>query len=42
MDKFRHQLQLRAKVEPAQLLNDAGIVGAAVAAKIYLKDQLKK
>ncbi len=42
MDKFGHQLKLRAKVEPAMLLNDAGIVGAAVAAKIYLKHQLKK
>lgn len=41
MDKFRHQLKLRAKVEPALLLNDAGIVGAAIAAKVYLKNQPK-
>ncbi len=42
MDKFSHQLKLRAKVEPALLLNDAGIVGAAVAARIYLKHHLKR
>lgn len=37
IEKFQHKLKLRAKIEPARLLNDAGIVGAAVAAKIYLK-----
>ncbi|MBN2272941.1 MAG: ROK family protein [Bacteroidales bacterium] len=40
MDKFRHQLKLRAKVEPALLLNEAGIVGAAIAARVYLKNLL--
>jgi polyphosphate glucokinase len=40
MDNFRHKLTLRSKVEPATLLNNAGIIGAAVAARIYLKNQL--
>jgi polyphosphate glucokinase len=41
IDCFKHRLTLRAKVEPAKLLNNAGIVGAAVAARIYLKHQLR-
>ena len=32
-DKFGHLLSARAEIVPAQLLNDAGIVGAALAAK---------
>jgi len=31
-DKWLHYLDLKAPVKPAQLLNDAGIVGAAIAA----------
>ena len=31
--KFLHRLKTRAKVVPAQLLNEAGIIGAALAAK---------
>jgi polyphosphate glucokinase len=41
MDNFKHKLTLRAKVEPATLQNNAGIVGSAVAARIYLKNQLR-
>jgi polyphosphate glucokinase len=33
-DKFLPRLTLRAKVVPATLLNDAGIVGAAMAAAL--------
>jgi polyphosphate glucokinase len=33
MDKFVPRLNVRAEIVPAQLLNDAGIVGAALAAK---------
>ena len=32
-EKFLHRLKTRAKVVPAQLLNEAGIIGAALAAK---------
>lgn len=32
-DKFVHSIHVNADVEPAQLLNDAGIVGAAMAAR---------
>jgi len=35
-DKFLPRLTVRAQVVPAQLLNDAGIVGAALAAKSLL------
>lgn len=31
-DKFLHYIQVRAKVVPAQLLNEAGIIGAAIGA----------
>ncbi|MBN2549225.1 MAG: ROK family protein [Anaerolineales bacterium] len=37
-DQFRDQLTVRAEVVPAQLLNEAGIVGAALAAKTYLAE----
>jgi len=33
-DKFLPLLQTRAEIVPAQLLNDAGIIGAAIAAKV--------
>lgn len=36
-DKFFQHLTTRAKVVPAELLNEAGIIGAAVAAKIKHK-----
>jgi polyphosphate glucokinase len=41
LDNFKHKLNLKTKVEPATLLNNAGIVGAALAARIYLKNQLR-
>jgi polyphosphate glucokinase len=34
---FKDQLDLKAKVVPAKFLNDAGIIGAAMAAKVNLK-----
>jgi polyphosphate glucokinase len=37
LDLFRDQLKLRAKVVPAKFLNDAGIIGAAMAAKGSIK-----
>ncbi len=37
LDLFKDQLKLRAKVVPARFLNDAGIIGAAMAAKVNLK-----
>lgn len=40
MDLFKHKLTLRTRVEPAKLLNNAGIIGAAASARIYLKNQL--
>ena len=39
-DLFFSFLKTRAKVVPAELLNEAGIIGAAVAAKAYHKDKL--
>jgi polyphosphate glucokinase len=33
-EKFLPLLKTRAEIIPAQLLNDAGIVGAALAAKV--------
>jgi polyphosphate glucokinase len=37
LDLFKDQLNLKAKIVPAQFLNDAGIIGAAMAAKVSLK-----
>ncbi len=37
LDLFRDQLQLKAKIIPAKFLNEAGIIGAAIAAKVNLK-----
>ena len=37
-DKFRSYLKVQAEVVPAQLLNDAGIIGAALAAKAFLPE----
>jgi polyphosphate glucokinase len=37
LDLFKDQLNLKAKLVPAKFLNDAGIIGAAMAAKINLK-----
>jgi len=37
MGKFRHVLTVDAEVVPAQLLNEAGIIGAAVAAEVLVK-----
>lgn len=37
LDLYRDQLHLKAKVVPARFLNDAGIIGAAMAAKVNLK-----
>lgn len=40
LDLFKDQLKLKAKIVPAQFLNDAGIIGAAMAAKVNLKKKL--
>jgi len=40
LDLFQDQLDLKAKVVPARFLNDAGIIGAAMAAKVNLKKKL--
>lgn len=37
LDLFKDQLDLKAKLVPAHFLNDAGIIGAAMAAKVNLK-----
>jgi polyphosphate glucokinase len=37
LDLFKDQLNLKAKVVPAHFLNDAGIIGAAIAVKVNLK-----
>jgi len=37
LDLFRDQLELKAKIVPAKFLNEAGIIGAAIAAKVNLK-----
>jgi polyphosphate glucokinase len=37
LDLFQHHLNLIAKVVPAKFLNDAGIIGAALSAKVNLK-----
>jgi polyphosphate glucokinase len=37
LDLFKNQLSLKAKVVPAMFLNEAGIIGAAMAAKVNLK-----
>jgi polyphosphate glucokinase len=37
LDLFQHQLNLIAKIVPAKFLNDAGIIGAALSAKVNLK-----
>jgi polyphosphate glucokinase len=34
--EFLHLIETRAEIVPAQLLNDAGIIGAALAAKTLL------
>ena len=41
LDLFKDQFNLKAKIVPAQFLNDAGIIGAAMAAKVNLKKTLK-
>jgi polyphosphate glucokinase len=37
LDLFKDQLSLKAKVVPAEFLNEAGIIGAAMASKVNLK-----
>lgn len=37
LDMFKDYLHLKAKVVPAKFLNEAGIIGAAMAARIHLK-----
>ena len=37
LDLFKDQLNLKAKVVPARFLNESGIIGAALAAKVNLK-----
>ena len=37
MNKFKEYLDLKAKIVPAHFLNEAGIIGAAMAAKANLK-----
>jgi|SRR5512133_1063173 polyphosphate glucokinase len=37
LDLFKDQLHLKAKVVPAKFLNEAGIIGAAMAAKVNIK-----
>jgi polyphosphate glucokinase len=37
LDLFKGQLHLKAKVVPAKFLNEAGIIGAAIAAKVNMK-----
>ena len=37
MDKFVEHLSVKAEVVPAQLLNEAGIIGAALAGEILVK-----
>lgn len=37
LDLFQDQLKLKAKVVPAKFLNEAGMIGAAMAAKVNLK-----
>lgn len=41
-DKFNDHLTVQTTVLPARLLNNAGIIGAAVAARIELKSRSKK
>jgi len=38
LDQFKNQINLTAKVVPARFLNEAGIIGAAMAARINLKE----
>ncbi len=42
LDLFQNQLKLKAKVVPARFLNEAGIIGAAMAAKVNFKKKKKK
>jgi polyphosphate glucokinase len=37
LDLFKDQLNLKARIVPAQFLNDAGIIGAAMSAKVNIK-----
>ncbi|MBN1789539.1 MAG: ROK family protein [Bacteroidales bacterium] len=37
LDLFKDQLNLKAKIVPAKFLNEAGIIGAAMAAKVNIK-----
>jgi len=39
LDKFKPYINLQARVLPAHFLNDAGIIGAAMAARINLKEK---
>lgn len=41
LDLFGDQLNLKAKIVPARFLNDAGIIGAAMAAKVNFKKKKK-
>lgn len=40
-EKYKQYLTVKAKVIPAELQNNAGIIGAAVAAKKRVKDEIK-
>lgn len=42
VDKFTHHLTTKAKVVPAKLMNEAGIVGAAMVSKYYNKLEKEK
>ncbi|MBN2613384.1 MAG: ROK family protein [Bacteroidales bacterium] len=42
MDKFAHLLTVKTRVAPASLLNDAGIIGAAMAIRAHKAEVLKK
>jgi polyphosphate glucokinase len=41
LDLFRDQLKLKARLVPAMFLNEAGIIGAAMAARVNLKKEFK-
>jgi polyphosphate glucokinase len=41
-DKFLHHITTKATVVPAKLLNEAGIVGAAMVSKYYNKLEKKQ
>jgi polyphosphate glucokinase len=41
LDNYKEQLKLKTRVVPAHFLNDAGLIGAAMAAKVNLKKELR-